>query len=175
MTFIGLALLASMLLGGACWASNVFPGRGSLWRGALARVAWWAAPFGAVVWLNGAPAGNALVLALAAWAGACIPHNDYPATSDHWVLLEVAAMVLRTATVLAPPASVFWLCGAYWPAMLWAAWAILPCMWLATRVPHRWAGLRHEQDATGVLFGVSTGFFLAVAVWTPTPAPDLLP
>ena len=177
MTFLTLALLAAALLGSTCWASNVWPGDLTWPRSAAARLIWWGAPFGIIVWINGAPWLNALLLGLAAWSGAWIPHVDLPDPHDHWpsVVKGMVVVIARAAAVLAPPGAVFWICGAYWPAMALACSAVLPCMYAGVMLPHRGLGFRDERQVAGVLFGIATGFFLAVAVWTPDQAPDLLP
>ena len=177
MTFALLASLAAALMGFSCWASNLWPGSGTILRGAVARVLWWGVPFTAIVWLNGAPLHDAVILGVAAWAGAWVPHSEFPSYQDHWpsMLADLIVIVMRCAAVLAPPAGIFWLCGAYWPAMLWASFGMLPCMYLSAVMPHRWAGFCNEKQVSGVLFGMTTGVFLAVAIWTPTPALDLLP
>ncbi len=177
MSFVGLSLLAAGLMGLVCWASNIWPGVETWPRAAVSRLLWWGGPFGLIVWLNGAPVIDSLVLAAAAWLGAWVPHVEFPDIDAHWTSVagEAAVVLIRVAALMTPPAAVFWLCGAYWPAMLFAAASASPCMWSATSLPHRWPGLADEKQVSGVLFGLATGFWLAVAVWTPTPAPDLLP
>ena len=178
MSFVALSLLACALMGLATWASNIWPGEGSFARAALSRAVWWGIPFGLVVWLNGAPPGNAALLGVAAWLGAWVPHTaSLPNSNVHWLmaLVDLAVLVLRVVALLTPPTVVFWLCGANWAAMVVAAAVPTLCVLLAQVLPHGWPGLRDVRQVAGVLFGVSTGFWLAVAVWVPTTSPDLLP
>ncbi len=177
MSFFGLAFAAVCLMAAVCWASNIWPGNGTWTRAAIGRAIWWGAPIGAVVWVNGAPAGNAAIMAAAAWVGAWMPHEALPNIREHWtvVLAETVIVLCRTLAMLALPAAVFLWCGAYWPAMVWAAVSAAPCMQAALGLPHGWPGLRTSQQVAGVLFGACMGFWLAVAVWAPENSPDLLP
>ena len=172
-----LAALTSSGMMASCWASNVWPGAEDIWHAALGRLIWWAAPFALIVWINGAPLEHSLWLGAAAWVGAWVPHVPLPDVDNHWaaVLMEIGITLLRTLAMLAPPAGVFYLCGAYWQAMVLASMSTMMCIKIAHVAPHRWVGLRSGRDVAGVLFGASVGFWLAVAVWTPTPTPDLLP
>ena len=178
MTFLSLAIVAVAVMASACWASNVWPGNSTWHRAAVGRALWWALPFGSIVWMNGAPLGNAAILAGAAWLGSWVPHEAVPDKRDHWVLVmgQAGIYVCRALVVLSGPAAVFLWCGAYWPAMLWAAIWSGPCMHVASDLPHGWLGFRDPQQVTGVLFGACVGFWLSVAVWAPEGnAPDFLP
>ncbi len=172
-----LAALAVGIMSVATWASNVWPGVATWPRAAAGRAIWWGAPMGLIVWLNGASVDHAMQMAAAAWIGAWVPQTTLPDVGTHWpvMLRETGVFVLRVLVLLAPPAVVFHLCGAYWWAMVLAALSAVPAMQMGASLPHHWLGLRDERDVSGVVFGASVGFWLAVAVWTPTPAPDLLP
>ncbi len=177
MSFAVFTLLTMALMTGACWVSNLWPGVETWRRAAASRLVWWGLPFTLVAWMNGAPLDNAAYLGLAAWAGAWVPHVRIPDVNGHWpaVVAEAVIVLLRVAALLAPPACVFWLCGAYWPAMLFAAGSAAACMQAAVALPHGWPGLRDARQVSGVLFGTCVGFWLAVAVWSPPAGPDLLP
>ena len=177
MSFIALSMVAICLMAGCCWASNVWPGHDTWARAAISRVLWWGGPIGLVVWSNGAPIENAMILGFAGWCGAWTPHVEFPQEGSDWqtISLETAVNLLRVATLLAPLAAVFWLCGADWTSMLLAVGSSASCMYGAVRLPPVGTGLSSNQEIYGVLFGAAVGFWLAVAVWSPMPAPDLLP
>ena len=176
MLFAAQAVLAGALLGGCCWAANLWPGTQTWRQAAVSRLFWWALPFGSIAVLNGASPGHALWLACAAWAGAWIPHTAMPDTRSGAgeMLTDAAVVVLRCLALLAPPAAVFWTCGAFWVAMAAAAFGAMPCVLLGNLVTLPLPGLRNKRHMAGALFGVSTGVWIVIAIMAPTPGIDRL-
>lgn len=170
------ALLAMAIMATCCWASNLLPGR-SLLGAAAARAAWWGLPIGLVVFLQGVAWDHAAILAAMGWVGAWLPHGRLPDPTLHWPVLlgDIAIKVMLVAGLLFPLAATFWVCGAFWYWMVVAGALWLPLCGLAQAVRVNLPGLRDGEQRTGVLFGAELGLFLVLAVWTPTPAPDLLP
>ena len=120
---------------------------------------------------------HAVYLGTAAWLGAWIPHTEMPDVRTYWtsMLGDVAVAVARAVALLAAPAMVFWSCGAFWFAMVWAAGSVVPAILAGNMLPHRWAGLRTERQMAGMLFGCAVGLCVAAAIAIDVPTPDLLP
>lgn len=176
MTFILSCLAGAVILGFASWGSNLWPGIHSWRRAALSRVLWWGGPFGLIALVNAVEPTHALWLAGAAWLGAWIPHTDMPdvGSKQSKMMLDLGIVVMRVAGLLLLPAATFWLCGAYWFAMVCAVVSVIPCVLVANLVTLPWVGLRTKRHMAGVLFGLATGIWISVAINAPTPWVDRL-
>lgn len=171
-------LVAAVLMGAACWASNIWPGRENLWRGAVSRLLWWAVPFFLIALICDVPLSHAAILGGAAWVGAWIPHTEMPDIRTHSaaMLVDLVLVLVRVATLLACPAAVFWLCGAFWFGMVMAVALVLPCILAANTslAPAGWPGLATSRQVAGVLFGMTTGACVAMCILVPDPMMDRL-
>ena len=168
--------MAAMLLGSAAWASNIWPGVATWRTAALSRLLWWGLPFSGIALLCDVPLDHAVWLGSAAWVGAWVPHTEMPDIRSHpdEMLANLAIVVLRVAALLSFPAAVFWVCGAFWFAMVLAVAAVLPCILLANLGDVDLPGLRTRRQVAGALFGASTGLWVAVAIIVPDPLVDHL-
>lgn len=172
-----LHLLASSLILGTCaWASNIWPGIENWSQAAVSRLLWWGGPFAVIAAINGADWDHAIYLGLAAWLGAWIPHTAMPDIRSYStdMLVDLGLVVVRVLALLALPTGLFWLSGAFWPAMICATAGALPCVMIGILVTPPLPGLRTPGQVSGVLFGLSTGAWIAVAILAPTLMTDHL-
>jgi hypothetical protein len=174
MNFVNHATLSALVLGGAAWASNIWPGISTLPTRMLSRLIWWAVPFVLIAMINGAPFTHAVWLGSAAWVGSWVPHVEMPDTEVYWptMLTDVFIVLLRVAILLAGPAAVFWLCGAAWFSMVSATACSALCVLGGNAISGSLRGIRTKREITGVLFGAQVGVWLTVAILLPTPMPD---
>ena len=177
MTFFLSCLAGAVILGFSSWGSNIWPGRHALWRAAVSRLLWWGGPFGLIAILNDVSPYHALWLASAAWLGAWIPHTEMPdvASQQSKMMVDLGVVVLRVTGLLLLPTATFWVCGAYWFAMICAVASVIPCVLIGNiMVTLPMFGLRTKQQIAGVLFGLATGMWISVAINAPTPWADRL-
>lgn len=176
MSFTMSCLVGALILGSAGWGSNIWPGVETWPRAALSRLVWWATPFALIAFSNDVSPSHALWLGTTAWLGAWIPHASMPDadSKQEKMVLDLGIVVLRVTGLLLLPAATFWLCGAYWFAMICAVASVIPCVLVGNLVTLPWAGVRTKQHVAGVLFGASTGMWVSVAINAPTPWMDRL-